>query len=315
MRRRLYVCRPGATGADPGLLQWRRFAREFPTVALRACTDAEGVRVQASWWRSDTFDPRRFDEQVGDAAEGWPDALVLVDDGPPDLEQIALEMMTRGQGSLGRRNRHSAGPLFDAVLVRHRSLHDTSRALVRADLNHALDTWQWLLRLSADASLEAQIAALFHDVERLVSEAEVRVEQHAADYQAFKDAHAQGGARMTRECLGALGLGRLSIDRVCDLVARHERREEDDPDRALLNDADALSFFSLNSCGFIDYYGPEHTRRKIAYSLARMSPRARERLSQVRLRADVAAIVDDVAGHAPERDEQPDLSPRAGGGP
>jgi hypothetical protein len=203
-----------------------------------------------------------------------------------------MEVLNRCQRAIGRRNRHSHGQLFDRVLRRHRALHDLDKPLVRADYNHAVDVWQWMLRLDGSASLAAQLAALFHDIERLASEADVRIEHLAPDYQDFKDAHARAGAATTRQILLDAGVPTAVCDRVTELVAAHERQSAD-PEVALLNDADALSFFSLNSSGYADYYGPEQTKKKVAYTLARMRDAARAKLASVRLRADVAALLNE----------------------
>jgi hypothetical protein len=161
---------------------------------------------------------------------------------------------------------------------------------VRADYAHALDVWQWTLRLEPSASFEAQLAALFHDIERLVSEDRVRIEHHARDYAAFKRSHARRGAEIAREVLLGIDLDARTADRVAELIASHEAPDADG-ERTLLNDADALSFFSLNSAGFADYYGMPHTRAKVAYTLARLSARGRAQLGALRLRADVAALL------------------------
>lgn len=170
-----------------------------------------------------------------------------------------------------------------------------------ADYEHALDTWQWVLTLQPEAGLAVQIAALFHDIERLASEAEVRIEHRAADYQEFKDNHARIGAAWTDAILGELGIEPAVRQAAVRLVGRHERPPEpgvsNDPegdDLALLNDADALSFFSLNSPGYWRYYGPEATRRKVAWTLARMRPEARRRLAGMRLHPEVALIVNSL---------------------
>ena len=62
----------------------------------------------------------------------------------------------------------------------------------------------------------------------------------------------------------------------------------------MLNDADALSFFSLNSSGYADYFGPEQTRKKVAYTWNRMGAHAREKLRGVRLRDDVRTLLKEV---------------------
>ncbi|MFP5288277.1 MAG: DUF4202 family protein [Thermoanaerobaculia bacterium] len=206
------------------------------------------------------------------------------------LPGMALEVLTRCQRLIGRRNAASSGPLFDRALERHRALHDLTRPLVRADWAHALDVWQWIIRLDPGAGLGVQLAALFHDVERLVSEADARIEHRAGDYQAFKDEHARRGAEMADRALEQAGIDAATRSQVARLIAGHER-SSDDPDLALLNDADALSFFSLNSPGYVDYFGPEAARRKVAWTLARLRPEARRRLSGVRLRPDVAEML------------------------
>jgi hypothetical protein len=164
---------------------------------------------------------------------------------------------------------------------------------VRADYDHALDVWQWILRLNPGASLGLQLAGLFHDIERLASEADERIEQKAPDYQAFKDTHARAGARLAAQVLDESGIAAADVGRVERLIQEHERplASPRDADLATLADADALSFFSLNSPGFADYYSAEHTRKKVRYSLRRMTAAAQLRLPEMRLRPDIAALV------------------------
>ncbi|MFL5343296.1 MAG: DUF4202 family protein, partial [Hyalangium sp.] len=127
--------------------------------------------------------------------------------------------------------------------------------------------------------------------ERLLSEADARIEHKAENYQIFKDAHAALGAELTCTLLEELNVAPATCERVRWLVTRHERPGEDSA-LALLNDADALSFFSLNSSGFIRYFSLEHTRRKVAYTLARLRPEQHARLERVRLAPTVRALLD-----------------------
>jgi hypothetical protein len=223
------------------------------------------------------------DRLVHDAEDDGGRVEVVAED-PAHAGEVAL----RYQRLALRTNAASADPAFQAVLGRHRARHDTRLPLVRADLDHALDTWQWALRLDAGASAEVQLAALLHDVERLESEAVERVEHRAADYQAFKDAHARRGAEIVGELLEG---GAWDVGRVQDLVARHERVDPE-PERVLLADADALSFFAVNSAGYLAYFGPEATARKVAYTLGRSSARVGGWLGAVRLPPAVRAMVD-----------------------
>jgi hypothetical protein len=259
----------------------------FPTVRLERTRDAEDPLDARSFEDAWAFD-RAVDRAVD--ARG---ALAI-----RGSTAIVRAVLTRAQRRIERRNDASASPVFDRVLEMHAAMHDVSRPLVLADLDHALDTWQWTLRLDARASLPVQLASLLHDVERLETEAEVRIEQHATDYRGFKEAHARAGARMAEWLVLAAGVGTDDARRTAELVARSETPGTD-PEVALVNDADALSFFSLNSAGYASYYGREKTALKIAYTLARMSPRAREELPAIALPADVEDLLGrELRAHA-----------------
>lgn len=283
----LAVCAPRDVGRD-GVSS--RLVSEFPSVYVRF-DEALEPHVRASDWQRPDFDTWAFDVAIDELASD-PFSLRIADDARDPA--FPLEVLNRCQRHIGRRNRHSQGQLFTRVLRRHRALHDLEKPLVRADYNHSLDVWQWVLRLECDASLALQLAALFHDVERLVSEADERVEHLAADYQSFKDAHARGGAEITLQVLAEAGVAEPVRARVAELIARHER-QSDDPEIALLNDADALSFFSLNSHGYARYFGPEQTKKKVAYTWNRMREGARTKLSTIRLRPDVRGMLDEFA--------------------
>lgn len=284
MLRQLLLSDYGTEGPAAGN-GWALVQAEFPTVAVRSLSDGRGVRVlrlDVSEWGSLDFDPCTWDERVFTAAENSEQlALHLEGARGEALVIAALEILTRYQGLVGRRNEASSVRLFDRLLARHRALHDLHLPRVREDYQHALDAWQWALRLRPDADLAVQAAALFHDVERRVSQ----------DSQAFKDAHAMRGAELTCQVLGEVGADTVTCQRVRNLVARHER-PDGDPDLALINDADALSFFSLNASGFIRYFDPEHSRRKVAYTLARLRPEQLRRLGQIRLAPAVRGLLE-----------------------
>ncbi len=284
--------------APPGLLA--PLAETFPTVTVRTGLpreDAPVLRLDAREWRAQDFDPLDWDERVFGAAVRGRGELALHLTGAPReaLAQMAREVLTRYQGLIGRRNAASSGPDFDALLARHRALHDLSKPLVVADYRHALDTWQWVLRLAPGADRALQLAALFHDVERLLSEPDARVEHHARDYPSFKDAHAARGADLAHTVLTDLGVDAATRERVRWLVERHERPGQD-MDLARLNDADALSFFSLNASGFARGFPLEHTRRKVAYTLGRLRPSQRWRLAHLRLAPRVRHLLEGALG-------------------
>ncbi|HKI01358.1 MAG TPA: DUF4202 family protein [Thermoanaerobaculia bacterium] len=296
---------------DSGQEAREALAAEFPAAGLRWTLQGAGTPslppLSIREWESHFFNFYELDALLDELAErtAGPFALLLLAR-EDRLVGFACEVLTRCQRLMDRRNPASRGELFDRILAGHRALHDLSKPLVRADYNHALDTWHWTLRLAPEAGLAVQLAALFHDVERLVSEADARIEHKAADYQAFKDDHALRSAWIADQALARAGADAQTRRRVGRLIAEHERpAAADDPeagDIALLNDADALSFFSLNSVGYLDYFGPEQTRRKVAYTLRRLSPAARRHLAGIRLRPEVAAALARELGTAAVRE-------------
>src|SRR4051794_21472978 len=262
--------------------------REFPSIHLSFDRDGvPGPALRATEWQAAHFDWWSFDCEIDAAA-----ALHLIDDANQPLPFV-MEVLNRCQRAVGRRNQYSQCSAFERALRAVGAAHASPKPLVLADYRHALDVWQWVLRLDPHASMALQIAALFHDIERVVSEADERREHRAADYQAFKNAHAWRGAELTASLLSGAAVQQEVIERVAAIVSRHEERS-DDEDIATLNDADGISFFSLNSRGYAAYFGPEQTRRKVAWTWNRMRPPARERLATIRLGHEIAAMLQEV---------------------
>jgi hypothetical protein len=247
------------------------------------------LRIAAVDWLADDVDLLQIDGQVHRFEDArLPFCLVLEGD-QDQAELVATQILTRYQRLLPLGEEFNQRSVLD-VLPAHRALFDTSKPLVRADYDHALDTWRWVLRLSPTASIQLQLAALFHDIERLSTEADVRVEHLAPDYLEFKRLHAAAGALYLTRFLTRIGFASDIVERVGDLVRSHEEPGSG-TELALLNDADSLSFFSLNSWGFFTYFGEEHTRMKVRFTLGRMSRNARAWLPTLRQHPRVAEYI------------------------
>lgn len=254
--------------------------REFPTLSINRISQAKAdARIAVPEWRNDGFDLAAFDAQIESST-----SLAITEE---DLSSPAsIEILTRAQRVIGRRNEYSANRGFDEVLQRHCDLHDFDLPSSRSEYDHALDSWQWMLRLAGAATVALQIAALFHGAERLISPA-------VPDSPLLRDAHARAAAEITRRALAGSLVGVSAVAAAADLVATHQR-ESSCPDVALLNDADSLSFFSLRSAAFLEQCGARDARGEFRYRLSRMSPPARARLSAVRLHREVASLIETV---------------------
>jgi hypothetical protein len=277
--------------------------KEFPTVRVERAQPRAAQRSGASTggagegescrpgelvvddfaWRG-SFDVGTFDEAVEHAR---PVGIVSIRGG--DAAGVACEVLARYQRLVARRNDASSTPLFDRVLQVHAAAYDVTNPHVESELAHALDTWQWMLRLEPNASLAAQLAAIFHDVDRLESDPQERIEHRVLD-----------PARLTKA--GARAFAMLCEAGVPDAVAARARSimctvedRASDPDAVLLDDADALSFLSLNSSRYADHFGLAQTRRKVAFTVGRLGPRARAKLALVRIRPDVERLLRESA--------------------
>jgi len=173
-----------------------------------------------------------------------------------------------------------SSPLEQAAAeIENEILATISKSEVPEDLEHARDTRAWLLRLKPDADAALQIAALGHDIERSIRERKVK-RSYFRDYDAFKRAHAENSAAILKEILMKYDLDREWIDRVIDLVRRHETGGT--PDADILKDADSLSFFRVNLPLYFLRHTPEETTFRIRWGYARLSPRARSLVNTFR---------------------------------
>lgn len=254
--------------------------REFPTVAIvRARRHEPGDLVIDDFaWRG-AFDVGRFDEAM--IATPLPQLAVRGVDAPG----VAVEVLSRYQRLVLRRNEASATAVFDAVLDGHARLFHA----VPFDHEHAVDTWQWVLRLDASAGLVVQLAALFHDVERIHAEEHERLEHRARRLlDGAVAADRSAGVERARTTLRGAGVEGAVVERVCDLV---RGTSFEDAEAAVLDDADCLSFLSLMSPAYADYFGLAQTRRKVTFTLNRLGAAARSKVALVRLRPDVHRLL------------------------
>jgi Domain of unknown function (DUF4202) len=262
---------------DPAIIQ-----REFPTLNVEVTEDVRSgdLIIDDFAWRG-AFDFRPFDEQI---ENGRPIGAIAIRGF--DASGVAVEVLARYQRLVARRNRVSSTPLFQAALEAHAALFDVSLPLARVDLEHALDTWQWMLRLEPEIGLAPQLAALFHDIDRLESEPHEKIEHRA--HRMLDDPQAQRGGERVLAILRGLGVDERDALRTRDLI---NGRIQDEADAVTLDDADSLSFLSLMSPGYADYFGLAQTRRKVMFTLSRLKAAAREKVALFRLRPDIDRLI------------------------
>jgi hypothetical protein len=278
-----------------------RLEEEHP--GIRWADEGEPIpstSIDIAEWRAPGADLPAFDRRIRAVeSNDHPFGLIIKGSSRDALLEPARQILTRYQRLFPRRNRSSSSSFFIKVLRRHRALFDVGKPWVRADLEHAVDTWQWLLRLDPACGVAVQLAALFHDIQRLEAHADDRIEHHhASDHVAFERGGAHGGAHAARLVLNTLGAPSNVSERVFALIQSQDR-PDDDREGELLNDADSLSFFSLKSAGFLAFFGAEQTRIKIAYTLDRMREESRRWLAAIRCPDAITEMVEATRASSP----------------
>ncbi|AKQ69281.1 hypothetical protein A176_006193 [Myxococcus hansupus] len=254
---------------------WLLVQREFPSVQIAPLSAGRGARVlslDAAEWNAQSFDPLAWDGRILDAAESteWL-AIHLTGASREALTVAALEILTRYQCLIARGNAASSVPAFRRLLARHRALHDLKHPASRADFYRALDTWQWVLRLRPEVDAPVQAAALLRAVEQ------------------------PRGADRLAWILEEAGADDALCRRVRELVMRGGPTGNA-RDVALLEAADALSFFTRDASAFSRETTPEHRRRHVARTLARLRPEHLPWLGQVRVAPAMCAQLESLLG-------------------
>jgi hypothetical protein len=257
----------------PETIELAPLERAFPAIGFVRTTRARPGAVDGGAWRTEGFNFWAFDRAVDDLAQrGEPLAITA----ERDIVPVAIEIVTRAQRAIPRRNEPSKTTWFARVLALHAGLYDLKKPGVRADYDHALDTWQWTVRLDGGAPADVQLGALCHNLERMAGEPDARIE-HTVEYQQVKTAHATGSSWRAAVLFGRAGVPG-PIARLAELgIANHEHAG------GPIADADALSFFSFNSFAYLRHFGAEQTAFKVGYTYKRLSSRARRELPALRL--------------------------------
>jgi predicted esterase len=192
-------------------------------------------------WAHEAADVLSFDRLFASLRSEGDVRLVLWSRDWLDSSAHALELLTRYQRLLPLSPDLETMPWLGQILAAHQLLHGLAEQQSRGSYEHSLDTWRWLLRLDPEAEPACQLAALFHEV----------------------------GTNEAKRALGPLSLDPRELERMTELLGRRELNAY--RERKVLDDAQALSFFSLCTWRVLREQGVEETRRKLTRVVCGMS--------------------------------------------
>ncbi len=203
------------------------------------------LRVSLHDWSHPAADVRSFDRLFESTQRDGDCCLVLWCTDWLAGSQSAVELLNRYHRFLPLPSGAVVPPELDTALRAYHALFPLSDSAARERHEAGLDTWRWLLRLTPRASLELQVAALFHDV--ALGDLEATLQQ------------------LPLQCCAKLRTVELSLfydEPGCD------------SELAQLRTARALSFLSLESWRFLRQHGASAARAKAEQLLLRLDSAA-----------------------------------------
>ncbi|MBI4100193.1 DUF4202 family protein [Candidatus Microgenomates bacterium] len=160
---------------------------------------------------------------------------------------------------------------------------------------HAQDTLKWVLEIDPTAGIPLQIAALFHDVDRIESGFSYSAynEGDIQHYEKYKRQHADRSANFTAKIMTDNGYGDVMTKKVKFLIANHDNSQSNDKELQILQTADALSYFSLLLRQHYEEIG-DHIDLKCRFMIKKMNPEYRTKLKEISIDPRVKKIIETI---------------------
>lgn len=172
---------------------------------------------------------------------------------------------------------------------------------VEGEKKHAITVLGWVEKLKPNPSVALQIAALFHDVDRLITPGEgggFKGDRNSKEYLVHKKAHAKRSAVYAYKMLKEFNLEEKDIGRTVFLIEHHDDTLEEierykDRDLEILVTADSFSWFSTTGVNLLKAEGVERTKDKLRFILSKTPKFALKLLPQVKIENPVLENLKD----------------------
>jgi hypothetical protein len=206
----------------------------------------------------------------------------------PSVIQRGLTWETTAEIVLGKQ-------LLAEVCARHAPNSSSIMQGVGGEQAHALDVLGWVQELRRDVSIPLGLAALFHDIDRVVTPnagGGFKGSRSGSEYALHKKQHASRSALFIAPLLREHGLASEVVDRTVFLIVHHDDQGHEvaalsDADLDCLVAADSFAFFTSIGPKLYAQEGESRTRDKIRFMIEKLPENARILLSQHRLSSEV----------------------------
>ncbi len=163
--------------------------------------------------------------------------------------------------------------------------------LVDYEKTHAKFVHSWVLKLNDNASSALQIAALFHDVDRIIHPDLAygfKGSRASKEYYQYKKDHATRSAEFICPQLENIGLHPQEIKEVTFLITHHDDTGEEvtalkNKKLNIIVAADSLAFFDSVAQKILNSEGKDRVRDKMYFMIEKMPIFARKILKKITL--------------------------------
>ena len=160
---------------------------------------------------------------------------------------------------------------------------------------HALDVLTWVQKLRPDVSVSLGLAALFHDIDRVVTPnagGGFKGTRSGPEYARHKKEHAGRSAAFIAPLLRKCGFSAEIVDRAVFLIVHHDDLAEEvaaigDSELDCLVAADSFAFFTSIAPKLYEAEGESRTRDKIRFMIEKLPDNARILLREQHLSSEV----------------------------
>jgi hypothetical protein len=181
--------------------------------------------------------------------------------------------------------------LLAEVCAQHAENNSSIMQGLQGEHAHALDVLAWVRKLRPDGPPALGLAALFHDIDRVVTPQAgggFKGSRSGPEYAHHKKRHASRSADFIAPLLRERGIQPQVVERVVSLIVHHDDNGEEvaalaDADLDCLVAADSFAFFTSIGPKLYAAEGESRTRDKIRFMIQKLPENARTLLREYRL--------------------------------
>ena len=181
-----------------------------------------------------------------------------------------------------------AKKLLQEICEKHKENDKDIMQGIKGEKLHAFDVLEWIEKLNPNASMPLKLAALFHDVDRIITPGAgggFKGDRNSETYENHKKMHAKRSAEFIIPLLKEIVKDEKMIEEVNFLINHHddtgaEVEEIKNTELNYMVAADSFAFFTTVAPKLYAAEGKERIKDKVKFMIEKMPEFARKMLSE-----------------------------------